>query len=220
MWQLYLAALLSSAAVATTVLDFRLQRQGNGQLNYYRPLTTLLISLVALLVPLPVGMVYKGAILLGLLLSLLADLLRLVGGTPPVVGAALALHAYLLYCWAFASQTAWRIPTPWVLLLLIYGGLYYRQMAPYLRELKSSILVYMVIIGWMSWQALELGMQTGAIWGLLAVLAALLFVIADSLRAIDAWRRPLARWALVSPAAYVLAQWLVAASVWGGVWAR
>jgi uncharacterized membrane protein YhhN len=213
----YLAALLSVAVLVVTIVLTRTElRASGGRMMPMRPLATLLIMLIAILAPAPVSPFFKGAIVLGLALSLVADAFLLMASTPLIVGVALNLIVYLLYCVAFASRTVLQWPTLWLLLLLLYAAFWYRLLAPSLREIKGDVIAYMVILFLMSWQALEMGLQAGGWWAYVALLGALLLVLADSLRGLIQFRGPVKGGAPVALSVYFVAQWLIAVSVWGG----
>lgn len=217
----YAAALLSVAILATGAYLVWTERQAQAaQTKPLRPLVTLLILVIAILAPAPVSLFFKATIILGLALSLVADAFLATASTPPIIGTAINLVVYLLYFWAFASQTVFELPTPWLLLLLVYVVFWYRLVAPYLREIRVDIWAYMFIVCLMSWQALELAVQIRDLWALAALVAAILLAVADSLRGLVQLRGPAkgdALWGspLIILGAYILAQWLVAVAVWG-----
>jgi uncharacterized membrane protein YhhN len=220
MWQFYVAIFLSIAAIAVTVWRLRPQTADTqSQMESYRPLATLLIFVIALLAPMPVTPFYKAAILLGLIISLAIDLLYLQAGTPLIVGVAAVLHVYLLNFLAFASQTTLQIPTLWALLLLVYAAVIARYLYPHLREQKIGVAIYTAILMLMTWQALELWAQTATIWAILAVAGALLFIVADTVRALATFRQPLAYGETIAITAYFLAEWLIALSIWSPTFA-
>jgi uncharacterized membrane protein YhhN len=187
----------------------------NAPRRYFLPLTIALFVLIALIAPTPVSVYYKAAILLGLLLTLLGNVLALLPGTPPVVQKAHWLLAVLLFTTAFAALHPAKWPTPWLLLLLLYGGAIAWLIAPRLAELQITILVYGLLLFLMSWQALEALVVVGQGWVLLPFIGALLLVIADSLQALHQFYRTLPATKMLTPALLLLGQLLLALSVWG-----
>ena len=92
----------------------------------FRPLAILFVLIAVIIAAEPFSTYYKGAIVLGLCLALLADLLYIVPGTPQLVHLGHLTIIYALYATAFASQMSLQIPTIWtVILLVLAGGIYY-----------------------------------------------------------------------------------------------
>lgn len=217
MIQYYLAIILSIAALVGATLHVRSSLLGlSGRVSVPRPLVTTLVVIVALLAPEPVDMNYKAGILFGLLVSLVADAFATIPGNPRITVLGLLLIAYFVYLATFASETAFGWPTPWLLVLLLYGALLYWQIAPGLREMKITILLYMAMLGLMTWQALEMALLHGQPWSALAFTGAICLVLASSIESFNTFRTPIRGGTAYAVAAYLIAQWLLAASVWGG----
>ena len=84
-------------------------------------LTMLAIDMVALLAPQPVNLMYKGAILLGLLVSTLAVVFFHIPKTPEYVAVAHFFVVYFVYFLGFVSANRVAIPSPIFLLIVAYG---------------------------------------------------------------------------------------------------
>jgi hypothetical protein len=172
---------------------------------------------IALLAPEPVGLFYKAAVTLGLVLVLAATLLLVSRFLPAYAGHAHLLWAYLLYFVGFASLTRFPIPSLAVLLLLAGWAIAYFQFSPYVREQWGAVVAYAVILGLATWQALELVVaQPTAYWSWAALAGMLVLVGTHTVQAVDQFRRPLkaAPWTVVS---FLLGQCIIAWSVWGYV---
>lgn len=126
------------------------------------------LILVACCVALPVEVGYKAAIIFGLLLILVAQLLEKVAQAPAVVAQAFDLIAVLLYAATFATLHPAKAPTPWILLLLMVGGVLYWGIWPKLAELDGTIALYAVALLLMSWQATEVLISEMALWSWLS----------------------------------------------------
>jgi uncharacterized membrane protein YhhN len=171
--------------------------------------------LVALLTPASEHLFYKAAVVLGLLLALIALLMRVSSFLPIYAAHAHLLLTYMLYAYAFASQTSgW--PTLWAILLVITGGLLYYWLYPSLYELWSSAAIYGLLIFLATWQALELAVQQPTSWMGWAALAGMVLVTIATLLEAQARFRPLRpRWATAALPLFLLAQLAIAWSVWG-----
>ena len=210
-----LLLLLAALATAGRFLWDEYRGADGATYRYFFPLTIALFVVIAILAPTPVSVYYKAAVLLGLLLTFLGSILGLLPGTPVAVQKAHWLLAVVLFTTAFAALHPAKWPTPWLLLLLLYGGGIAWFIAPRLAELQITILVYGTLLLLMSWQALEALVVVGQGWVLLLFVGALLLVIADSLQALHHFYRALPMTKMVTPALLLLGQLLLALSIWG-----
>ncbi len=187
----------------------------SGRRNWvylFKPLTTGLIFLLAVILAQGHFSPYVTAILLGLLFSLAGDVFLMLPGDKFLQGLLSFLLAHLFYIFAFSRGHAFG--ANWALLIfLAYGILIFAFLYPGLGKMKIPVAVYVLVILTMVWQAWVRfdGLQTAQAANALA--GALLFVASDSLLAIDRFRKklPLARlWILGTSFS---AQWLIAISV-------
>jgi hypothetical protein len=186
-------------------------------LNWYRPAAMLGILVISLIAPLPPSPIYKGAIAVGLLLMIGNDMLIIIPGTPPVLPIAGSLPVYFLYWMAFSSPLDWHIPSPFVLLAPLTGGLLYWYIAPRLAELKPWIIFYLVNMTLLLWMSIDLAAQMRTTWSFLALAGALLLALADVVRGVDVFRRPIDSGDVIAPMIRASGHLLVAWSVWA-VW--
>lgn len=212
MVHLSIAIILTLAAFVTAILYLRGEVTQARPL--FRPLTSLLILVVALMAPMPIAIFYKAAVVLALSLTLLRNALELLP-TPPALALANNLLVALLYMTAFASQHPLKWPTPWALLPLLGAGLVYWLIRPRLAELHSSLIAYSIGLYLMSWQALEMLVTQPAPWAMIAAVGALAFVSADVLLGLDHFYRPVSVRKFLYPTLTLLAQLLLALSIWG-----
>jgi uncharacterized membrane protein YhhN len=218
---LIIAIALTIPALVAWVIALRTPANAQKSNKMALYLATLAAAwLIALLTPPADQVFYKGAIVLGLLFAVIGIALRVSGLLPAYVAHAFLLWTYILYAFAFASQTSgW--PTPYALLLVAAAALLYYWLYPVLRELWSSIAVYALLMLLATWQALELAVQrTGDSWmGWAALGGMLLVTVASMLEAQASFRplRPPARpqWGNAALPVFLLAQLAIAWSVWG-----
>lgn len=212
----YATLLLTLAALGGALYGLWEETKSGSQARpYWQPAIVALIFVIALLVPTPVSAFYKAAVILGLLLSLLGSAARLLPGMPLAVHKAHLLIAALLYMTAFAELHPFKLPTPWLLLLVLYAGGMAWLLVNKVAELQITLLIYGVILLLMSWQALEAFVVVGQLWTGLLLLGALCLVIADSLQALDRFYHTLPAAKFVTPAVLLLGQLLLALSIWG-----
>ena len=122
------------------------------------------------------------------------------------------LMAQLCYSIAFASQISALLWWP-LILLATYGVVIYGLLFSSLGRLKWPVLIYMVGILAMAWLAWERWGQTGQSGALLAAVGALLFVLSDTVLAIDRFRKTFKLARALNLSTYFAAQCLIASSV-------
>ncbi|NLG49000.1 MAG: lysoplasmalogenase [Chloroflexi bacterium] len=177
-----------------------------------KPLTTILILLLAVTRDGAGDPFYQAAIVVGLGFSLAGDVFLMLPGDRFVPGLASFLLAHLAYIVAFTSggmglslvSLAPFLP----LMAVMYGVL-----APHLGEMKVPVLLYEVVIIAMAWRAWARWAQTDDTAALLGAIGAVLFVASDAALAVNRFvGRFKAVHALVL-GTYFCAQWLIALSI-------
>jgi len=179
----------------------------------FKPLTTLLLVVMVWRLPAHEP-VYRSAVLVGLLLSLLGDVFLMLPGDWFAFGLGSFLLAHLAYLRALRSRGAWFKPVlPLLGYVLIAGGVLVYLWPHVPAALKAPVTVYVIALAAMASQAAcafhaRPGAATrSAAWG------GLLFVASDAMLAIDKFASPIAHastWVLIT---YWLAQWGIARSV-------
>lgn len=176
------------------------------RLYLFKPLTTTLILISALLAPPTSSPLYRVAIWLGLFLSLLGDVYLMLPSDRFVAGLVCFLLAHMSYAIGFAAQGGPRLDLVWLIPYALYGVGVFQILNSKLGRLRLPVAIYLIVILTMAWLA------TGAHW--LAAMGAALFVASDSVLAYEKFVRPFAhaRWIVLST--YWVAQWLIALSLW------
>ena len=155
---------------------------------------------------------YKYMILIGLLFSLAGDVLLMLPSDRFVAGLVAFLIAHLSYIAAFVSEISLLIWWP-LIPFVIYGIVIYIILAPSLGKLKLPVLIYVLVILMMTWLAWERWSQTGQSGALLASIGAVLFVISDTILAIDRFRGTFKLSRALNLTTYFAAQLLIAGSI-------
>ncbi len=206
---------LSILAAITAVLAMRGEySSGRSQVYLFKPLTTLLIMLLALLSPTrPETPAYKWLIVAGLILCLAGDIFLMLPPRYFIAGLGSFLVGHWFYIAAFAAagtQFTWSL-----LPLLIYGGIIYALLHPHLGKMRGPVVAYMLFILLMAWLALGRTARSGGTLSVpLAAAGALLFVLSDSLLALDRFRQKFRAARLLVLSTYWAAQWLIALSTY------
>lgn len=186
--------------------------------QFFKPLSTVLILIIALVPGPMLPDRYAGGIRLGLIFSLVGDILLMLPGDLFRQGLAAFLLARLCYAFAFfpgaaASSFAW-----WMLALSIIGLGSLMYLWPSLGGgLRAAISVYVAVTVFMTAlpAAYALSFPSAATFS--AAVGALLFMLSDLLLAIDRFRRPFSLAHGLVLATYYAGQLLIALSV--GLWA-
>ena len=155
---------------------------------------------------------YKYMIITGLVFSLAGDVFLMLPADRFVAGLVAFLIAHLFYIAAFASEISALIWWPLVP-AVIYGIVIYTILAPSLGKLKLPVLIYVMGILIMAWLAWERWIQTGQSGALLASVGAVLFVISDTILALNRFRGTFKPARGLNLTTYFAAQWLIASSV-------
>ncbi len=208
-----LIAVLSILAFAAAILAILSVYQKRRLTHYlFKPLTVVLIILIALQSKHPTSPFYRQAIIAGLIFSLAGDIFLMLPSDRFIPGLVSFLFAHVFYIAAFTYESGGAL-TFWTLVpFLLYGCLMLRVLWPHLGKLKLPVLIYVAAILAMGWTAAGRRLLTEQRGSLLAFLGALLFIASDSALALDKFRRPFRSAQLLILSTYFTAQWLIALS--------
>jgi uncharacterized membrane protein YhhN len=156
---------------------------------------------------------YAWLIVAGLLFSLAGDILLMLPSDRFAAGLASFLVAHLFYITAFAADAGFG-SAPLALLPFVLGSAaLYPLLRPNLGRLEIPVLLYMLVIAVMAWQAVARWLVVGQLGALLACIGAVLFVVSDALLALDRFHRRLPAAPALKLGTYFSGQWLIALSI-------
>jgi uncharacterized membrane protein YhhN len=206
-----LSAILTVLAVISASIHIRAEYHGpHLHIHIFKPLTMVFILLIASLgqaMPL-----YKCMIIAGLICSMAGDAFLMPPWDRFVAGLVAFLIAHLFYIVAFTSGIGLG-GSGWVLIpFVIYGIVIYSILSSGLGKLKLPVIAYIIVILVMAWQAWERWIQTDQNGALLAFVGAVLFVISDTILAINRFRGQFKLARVLNLMTYFAAQWLIAGS--------
>lgn len=206
-------------AIATPVLSFLCVRESTKdnpeKLFIFRPLTMVVIIFLAILAPAPVSLMYKGAIIMGLMIALTGDALMMIPGTPFIVGLISFSFVALLNFFGFASVVTLQVPSPFGLLILLYAVAIFWVLRNHLGEFWFPAVMLIVFMSLMTWQALEMLVQNPSLWAFFGLLGAGLLGAAATLFGLRHFRAGVRGDQMMLTASYHIGQWCLALSVWG-----
>ncbi|MFQ5575354.1 MAG: lysoplasmalogenase [Anaerolineae bacterium] len=206
--------ILTLLAIVSALFHIRAEYLGPATHVYlFKPLTTILILLIAVLAQRPVSAGYKYLIVAGLLFSLAGDVFLMLPGDRFVAGLVSFLIAHLFYIAAFRAGASYGWSWGWIAPFALYGVVVFVLLLPHLGAMKLPVLVYVLVILVMAWQAWGRWRSTGDTAALLAFIGAALFVISDSVLAFNRFRGEFAAARALTLATYFSAQWLIAVSI-------
>ncbi|HYH87237.1 MAG TPA: lysoplasmalogenase [Pyrinomonadaceae bacterium] len=208
-----LVAVLSLLIFASALLTVRAEQEGvRRQVYFFKPLTVVLIILIALQTNHATAPHYKQFIVAGLLCSLAGDVFLMLPRDRFVAGLVSFLFAHLFYVAAFMLGGGQMFSVWGAAALALYGALMLRLLWPQLGRLKAPVVFYVAAILLMAWQALNRWLAVGDAGSALALLGALLFVASDSALAWNRFRVGFKSAQAVILGTYFVAQWLIALS--------
>ena len=205
--------ILTILAIISAAFQLWGEYQGPPMLIYiFKPLTMILIIIIALLAKNPPSKKYKIAIIAGLIFSMFGDIFLMLPADLFLAGLVSFLVAQLIYTYAFRSGRAFRFRFIAILPFLIYGVLVFWNLSPGLVGLEIPVAIYIVVILIMAWQAWDQWDDTRARWALFALFGAVLFVISDTILAVNKFGEPFLAARAMTLTTYFSAQWLISKS--------
>jgi uncharacterized membrane protein YhhN len=209
MWIILLSALVFISAI----LHLRAEQLGRkARIYLFKPLTMFFIILIALQTKNTVSPFYTYAIACGLVFSLAGDIFLMLPADRFIAGLVSFLLAHLLYIAAFTFEGTRAPGLVTAIPFLIYGALMLRILLPHLGGMKVPVIIYMLVISVMAWQALNRWIGGAEQGSAPALAGALLFVVSDSLLAMNRFKRQFQNAQLYIMSTYFMAQWLIALS--------
>lgn len=178
--------LILISAITAIVLD------ATGNVALYRalkPLTTVLIILLPMLFGRKAPKIYWTLTVAGLLLCLIGDIF-LLDGSYFVFGLASFLMAHILFTVSFVALDKFKLYWTPLLILLAIGSGYYYILYPGLESLAIPVFLYFLFIVVMCWQGVSLYIWKKTTAHKLIALGVLLFLLSDSILALNKFIAP------------------------------
>ena len=146
--------ILTILAIISALIHMWGEYQGPPVLIYiFKPLTMVLIIIIAVLAKKPPSSRYKYAIIGGLLFSLGGDIFLMLPVDLFIAGLISFLIAHLIYTYAFRSGRPLQFKFLAMLLFALYGVFIYIVLLPGLNGMAIPVAFYVVVILTMAWQA-------------------------------------------------------------------
>lgn len=182
------------------------------QLLIFKPLTLVLIILIAIILP-AIDIRYKIFIVMGLLFSLFGDSFLIFPEQHFTKGLIVFLIGHIFYIIAFIVSAGFHF-TSWIFLpIIIVGMLYLQIILKHTGKMTVPVIIYIIIILVMGWMSLERFYCLSTLGASLAAFGAILFMISDATLALNKFRKPFFSAEMIILSTYFTAQWLLALSV-------
>src|SRR3990172_10369544 len=128
----------------------------------FKPLTTILIVVLAALVPDPDGH-YRFAVIVGLLFSLAGDVFLMLPADRFIAGVAAFLAAHLAYLTAFTSVVPLAAsPAPFAVIGVVVAGILMALWRSLPAKMRAPLVVYAAVLGAMAAQAISQAIVLGS----------------------------------------------------------
>jgi uncharacterized membrane protein YhhN len=205
---------LTIMVILSAALTIYAQYRGPRSMEYIcKPLTTILILLIAVLTGGTSPGLYKYLIFGGLLFSLAGDVFLMLPKDRFIAGLISFLVAHLFYIAAFTQPAGFFFGPAPAAMLAVYGVIVYLLLQRNLGRMRLPVLAYMVVLLVMAWQAWGRyqALRTPTAW--MGLLGAALFVLSDTLLALNRFRGKFAAGRALTLLTYFAAQWLIASSI-------
>ncbi len=204
--------ILTLIGLITAAVHIAAEYSGNRRRIYiFKPMTTCLIIAIAVLSEQPPTPLYYGLIIAGLLFSLAGDVFLMLPSDQFIAGLVSFLLAHLLYIAAFLTDSGFA--TSWWYIPLLYGIVMYLILSPHIGQLRVPVVIYIVVILVMGWQAAGRWHTVANASSLRGMIGAVLFVISDTTLALNRFRKPFKHARALTMSSYYAAQWLLAMSI-------
>jgi len=155
----------------------------------------------------------KILMILGLVFSLIGDVALLFDALNPnyfIIGLASFLLAHVMYVLVFLKQRdKQKSPIGFIVIMLIYAAILYYILKNGLGDLLLPVIIYMIVILSMSTSAFLRHKHHNTISYNCVFIGAVLFMISDSILAVDKFYQPLTLSSISIMLTYALAQYCI-----------
>ncbi|MCK5331203.1 MAG: lysoplasmalogenase [Candidatus Marinimicrobia bacterium] len=183
------------------------------QVYIFKPLTMVFIIAIALLIREPKTYFYKYAIIGGLIFSLCGDIFLMLPSDQFIAGLISFMIAHIMYIIAFMQDRPRQYKLVLLIPFVICGLIIFSLLSAHLENLKIPVLIYIVVILIMVWQATDRWRFYRDQATLIAFVGAMLFMLSDTIYALNRFREAFELGRLLTLSTYFTAQWFIACSI-------
>lgn len=207
---------LTAVLVLSSVVAISVSGASEWRAVYWvaKPLATLAVLVIAATAANPVSARYRRAVVIGLGLSLVGDILLMLPTDLFAAGLGAFLVAHLCYLAAFLGESRFLArPVALVGYALVAGTLLAGVFTGVPDALRAPVIAYVVVITLMASQAAVWMLEKPSPSAQRAAIGAAWFLVSDATLAIDRFRMDVPYRELIVVGSYYIAQWCIARSV-------
>jgi len=182
-------ALSVAIIISAIIAIINRQQKNNRMFRVFKPLTTILIIALAIVIYLKAPSTYTVLMIASLLFALIGDVF-LINKKYFLQGLSSFLIAHIGFTVGFTSLFGFSWEIIPLLILLIVGGLFFNLLRKDLYKLKFPVLFYISVILIMNWQAIGIVQQDQSLVFVVLATGALLFTVSDAILAYDMFKKP------------------------------
>ncbi|WP_165779213.1 lysoplasmalogenase [Brumimicrobium salinarum] len=187
-----MAITIGSLIITLSALMAIIFRQKNKKLMFaiFKPLTTILIIGLAFYIQNNTNEDYSYYMILALVFALMGDIF-LLDKKFFIYGLTSFLIAHIIFIIGFVTLYGLSSPILPLLGLLVIGLLFFNYMRKSLGNLVIPVVVYILAILFMNWQAIGLLYHNQSLVFIFLGIGSLLFTFSDAILAIDMFKKPI-----------------------------
>lgn len=202
-------AILISAIIAI----FYRQKQNNKMFSVFKPLTTILIIALAVVIHQESASTYSQLMIASLLFALIGDIF-LINKKYFLQGLTSFLIAHIGFTIGFTSVFGFSWEWLPLIFLLLVGGVYFNVLRKHLFKMTIPVIVYIVVILIMNWQAIGLLLLDQSLVFMVLVLGSLSFTFSDAVLAYDMFKKPFRMAEILILSSYWMAIYIFTLAGW------
>ena len=187
-------------------------RQNNVLYPILKPITTILIISLAIILNVEIDTSYGWTVIVGLSFALVGDIF-LLKNKWFVYGLLAFLLAHIVFIYAFSLLFGFQDNLVILLTLFVIGFFYFRFLLPHLKSLAIPVAFYFLAIIMMGWQAVGLSISGNASIYYLLGLSSILFSFSDALIAYNKFVKKIKAAELLILSSYWVAIFIISASI-------
>jgi len=168
---------------------------------------------IALTQEVSISSTYQILIVVGLLFSMAGDTWLMLPDNYFLRGLVSFLIAHIFYIVAFSITGNHIADVLYLLPIVIITGIAFLYLRPGLGKYTVPVIIYMVAIGLMWFQSFNRWEALDDNGGLMAIGGAFLFVVSDTVLAVNRFRQPFQAAQAIILSTYFVAQWMIAQSI-------
>lgn len=199
--------MLSFAIMVSAIIAIIYRQQKNNKMfSVFKPLTTILIIILAFVIYKQSSNTYTSLMIVSLFFALVGDIF-LISKKYFLPGLSSFLIAHIVFTVGFTSLFGFSWEIIPILVLIVFGAVFFNLLRKNLHKFTIPVIIYITVILLMNWQAIGLIFHDQSMVFIGIAVASLLFTISDSILAYDMFKKP-----------FRIAEVLILSTYWGAIY--